>query len=34
MAPVCFDMYGTLCDTGTAADKLADELAVSEALVA
>lgn len=33
MPPFCFDMYGTLCNTGTVVDVLADELAVSEALV-
>lgn len=33
MAPIYFDMYGTLCNTGAVVDTLADELAVSEALV-
>ncbi|GAB3416656.1 haloacid dehalogenase type II [Haloparvum alkalitolerans] len=33
MTAVCFDMYGTLCDTGSVVDALARELDVSDALV-
>lgn len=34
MAGLCFDMYGTLCDTSSVRDRLGDELGVSESLVA
>jgi len=33
MTAVCFDMYGTLCDTGSVVDTLRRELGVSDALV-
>ncbi|MFC6988215.1 haloacid dehalogenase type II [Haloplanus sp. GCM10025708] len=33
MAGLCFDMYGTLCDTSSVSDRLAAELDVSETLV-
>lgn len=33
MATICFDVYGTLCNTGVVVDTLVDELEVSEALV-
>lgn len=33
MTAVCFDMYGTLCDTGSVVDGLRRELDVSDALV-
>lgn len=33
MTAVCFDMYGTLCDTGSVVDALRRELEVSDALV-
>lgn len=33
MATVCFDVYGTLCNTGAVVDTLVDELEVSEAFV-
>jgi len=34
MAGLCFDMYGTLCDTSSVRDRLGAELGVAERLVA